>query len=109
LIISEGGVAVKYYVYLREDAILLRFESADRSRVELAASLLKLAGVSAEVKKVGGRDKWRVEITTDMLAAGRKELRDAVRKVVEEALKKGWVDEKKARRWLEKLEKGMAV
>jgi uncharacterized protein YkuJ len=109
LIISEGGVAVKYYVYLREDAILLRFESADRSRVELAASLLKLAGVSAEVKKVGGRDEWRVEITTDMLAAGRKELRDAVRKVVEEALKKGWVDEKKARRWLEKLEKGMAV
>jgi hypothetical protein len=109
LIISEGGVAVKYYVYLREDAILLRFESADQSRVELAASLLKLAGVSAEVKKVGGRDKWRVEITTDMLAAGRKELRDAVRKVVEEALKNGWVDEKKARRWLEKLEKGMAV
>jgi hypothetical protein len=26
-----------------------------------------------------------------MLAAGRKELRDAVRKVVEEALEKGWV------------------
>ena len=40
---------------------------------------------------------WRIEVTTDVLAAGRKELRDAVRKVVEEALEKGWVDEKKAR------------
>jgi hypothetical protein len=29
-----------------------------------------------------------------VLAAGRKELRDAVRKVVEETLGKGWVDEK---------------
>ena len=44
-----------------------------------------------------------------MLAAGRKELRDAVRKVVEEALEKGWVDEKKARRWLEKLEEGLTL
>jgi hypothetical protein len=41
--------------------------------------------------------------------AGRKELRDAVRKVVEEALEKGWVDEKKARRWLEKLEEGLTL
>jgi len=30
----------------------------------------------------------------DVLAAGRKELREAVRKVVEEALEKSWVDEK---------------
>ncbi len=109
LTISEGGIEIKYDVYLREDYILLRFESADRSRVELAASLLKLAGVSAEVKKVGGRDKWRVEITTDRLVAGRKELRDAVRKVVEEALKNEWVDKKKAEHWLEKLESGRVL
>ncbi len=44
-----------------------------------------------------------------MLAAGRRELRDAVRKVVEEALKKDWVDEKKAERWLEKLERGVVA
>jgi hypothetical protein len=108
LTISVGGVAVKYTVYLRK-YILLEFQATDRGRVELAASLLRLAGVSAEVKKVGGRDVWRVTATTDMLAAGRKELRDAVRKVVEEALKKGRVDEKMARRWLEKLEKGVAT
>jgi hypothetical protein len=108
LTISEGGFAVKYNVYLR-DLITLRFESADRSRVELAVSLLKLAGVSAEVEKDGGRDEWYVEVTIDKLAAGRKELRDAVRKVVEEALKRGGVDEEKARRWLEKLEEGRVL
>jgi DNA-binding FrmR family transcriptional regulator len=109
LIISEAGIDVKYTVYLLKDVILLHFASSDRSRVELAARLLRLAGVSTEVKKVGDRDEWRVEVTTDKLAAGRKELRDAVRKVVEEALKKGWVDEKKARRWLEKLEEGLTL
>jgi hypothetical protein len=97
---------VKYNVYLRENVIKHQFVSTDRSRVELAARLLRLAGVGAEVKKVGGRDVWYVEATTDMLATGHKELRDAVRKVVEEAPEKGWVDEKKARRWLEKLKKG---
>jgi len=61
------------------------------------------------VKKKGDRDEWYVDVTTDKLAAGRKELRDAVRKVVEEALKKGGIDEEKARRWLEKLEKGRVL
>jgi hypothetical protein len=50
LTISEGGVAVKYTVYLRK-YILLEFQSTDRGRVELAARLLRLAGVSAEVKR----------------------------------------------------------
>ncbi len=109
LIISVDGIEIKYNVYLDEDAIKLQFVSTDRSRVELAARLLRHAGVNAEVKKVGSEDMWQVWATTDMLAAGRKELRDAVRKVVEEALKNGGVDEEKARRWLEKLEKGMAV
>jgi Fe2+ transport system protein FeoA len=109
LTISEAGAAVKYNVYLREVDILLQFQSTDRSRVELAARLLKLAGISAEVEKVGGRDEWRVRATTNVLAAGREELRDAVRKVVEEALEKGWVDEKKAEGWLEKLERGLTL
>jgi hypothetical protein len=103
LAISEAGVAVKYNVYLSEDAIELQFNSTDRSRVEFAACLLRLAGVSAEVKKKedGKRDVWYVVATTDALAAGRRELRDAIRKVVE--------DEKKPRRWLEKLEGGGGV
>jgi hypothetical protein len=89
---------------------LLEFQSTDLGRVELAARLLRLAGVSAEVKrKEDGRGEWRVEATTDMLAAGREELRKALAEIVKTARDNGWVDEKKARRWLEKLEKGVAT
>ncbi len=109
LTISEACVTVRYNVYLLKHDIRLQFQSTDRSRAELAALLLRHAGVSAEVKKKKDRNVWQVWATTDMLAAGREELRDAVRKVVEEALGKGWVDEEKARRWLEKLEGGVAT
>jgi len=108
LTISEAGIAVKYNVYLRND-ILLEFTSTDRSRAELAARLLRLAGVTAEVKKVGGRDVWRVTATIDKLAAGREELRKALAQIVETARANGWVDEKKAKRWLEKLERGRVL
>jgi hypothetical protein len=106
LIISEGGAAVKYNVYLRKDEVELQFASTDRSRAELAARLLKLAGVSTEVKKVSNGDVWRVTAYTDRLAAGRKELRDALAEIVRTAVKNGFVDKKKAEGWLEKLEKG---
>jgi hypothetical protein len=107
LIISVGGIAVKYNVYLR-DQIELYFKSADRSRVELAALLLKLAGVDAEVKKMGGKKGvWYVVATTDKLAAGREELRKAIAKIVETAHKS--VGEEKAERWLKKLEKGRVL
>ena len=106
LTISEGGAAVKYNVYLRENKVELHFVSTDRSRVELAARLLRLAGVSAEVGKEGGRDVWYVIATTDMLAAGRKELKDALAKIVREVVARGWIDAGKAERWLEKLERG---
>ncbi len=105
LTFSEGGAAVKYNVYLR-NAVELRFQSSERGRVELAARLLRLAGVSAEVKKVGDEGEWRVVATTDILAAGRKELRDAIAKLVETARDNGWVDADKAEHWLKKLKKG---
>ncbi len=106
LTISVGNVAVKYNVYyLRENTIVLEFNSTNQSRVELAARLLRLAGVSAEVKRKGdGRDEWRVEVTTDMLTAGHEKLRKALAEVVKKAVENGWVDEKKAEGWLEKLE-----
>jgi hypothetical protein len=111
LIILEGGAAVKYNVYLRSEDILLQFRSTDRSRVELAARLLRLAGVSAEVKKEGvsDRDKWYVIAYTDMLAAGHEGLRKALAEIVREAVARGWVDEKKAERWLKKLERGLVL
>ena len=106
LTISEGDTAVKYNVYLRKNAIVLEFSSADRSHVDLAARLLRLAGVSAEVKRKGDEDIWHVRAATDMLAAGRKELRDALAEIVKKAVENSLVKADKAERWLEKLESG---
>ncbi len=108
LTISEGVVAMKYNVYLRND-ILLEFTSTNRSRAELAARLLRLAGVTAEVKKVGDRNVWQVRATIDKLAAGREELRKALAEIVKAAHSNCRVDEKRAERWLEKLERGRVL
>ncbi len=108
LTISEAGIAVKYKVYL-SDKIEFQFRSTDRGRAELAARLLMLADVSAEIKKASGEGKWRVKATTDMLAAGREELRNALAEIVKTARDNGWVDEEKARRWLEKLGRGVVT
>jgi hypothetical protein len=109
LIISAGGIAVKYNVYLRDRAIELYFESKDRSRVELAAHLLRLAGVNAEVSKVGDRGVWRVRAYTDKLAAGREELRKVIAEAVRKAVENDGVDADKAERWLKKLERGLTL
>jgi hypothetical protein len=109
LTISEAGAAVKYSIYLWKE-ITLEFQSTDRDSVELAARLLRLAGISTEVKKkMSNREVWRIWATTDMLAAGHMELRDALVKIVETARSNGWVDEKKAERWLEKLKSGLML
>jgi len=109
LIISVGGIAVRYNVYLGERAIVLQFESTDRGRAELAARLLKLAGVNAEVRKESDRDAWYVKAYTDMLAAGRGELREALAEIVKVARKNRWIDADKAEGWLEKLESGRVL
>jgi hypothetical protein len=44
-----------------------------------------------------------------MLVAGREELRRALAEIVRRAVENGWVDEKKAERWLEKLERGLTL
>jgi hypothetical protein len=109
LIISEGDVAIKYNVYLRKDAFVLLFASPDRGYVELAARLLKLAGVDAVVTKVGNRNVWQVVATTDKLAAGREELRSAIAEVVKKAVEERWVEAGRAERWLKKLERGRVL
>jgi hypothetical protein len=109
LIISEGSVAVKYNIYLHEHDVSLEFQSTDRSRVELAACLLRLAGVAAEVKKREGRDVWYVRAFTNKLAAGREELRGAIAEVVKTAIKNDWGDAGRAERWLKKLEEGRVL
>jgi hypothetical protein len=110
LTISVGGVAVKYNVYLSNE-VKLQFNSTDQDRVKLATRLLRLAGVDAEVKKaeVGNKDIWYVEVSTDRLTAGRKELREALVEIVKKAVENGWVEAGKAERWLVKLEKGLTL
>jgi hypothetical protein len=44
-----------------------------------------------------------------MLAAGRKELRDALAEIVRAALAKGWMSEGTAKRWLDKLRSGITL
>jgi len=109
LTISVGDAAVKYNVYLGENAIKLQFQSTDRGRVELAARLLRLAGVTVAVEKEGGKDVWYIRATTDRLAAGHKELRKALAEIVRKAAARGWIDAGKAESWLEKLEKGRVL
>jgi hypothetical protein len=105
--ISVSDATVKYNVYLSENAIELQFASSDRGRAELVARLLRLAGVTAEARREGGRDIWYVKVTTNRLAAGREELRKALAEIVETARKS--VGEEKAKRWLKKLESGVAL
>jgi len=107
LTISEAGLTVKYNVYLSEKAIELELQSTDRSRAELAACLLRLVGISAEVTKVGDRDVWRVRAATDMLVAGREELRKALAEIVRKAMGNEGVNTNTAERWLKKLEEGV--
>jgi len=103
LTISEGSVEIEYSVYLRGD-IRLIFQSADRSRADLAAGLLRRAGVGAKVRWMSG--VWCVQAYTDTLAAGREELRRALAEIVKEAAAVGLVDGRRAERWLKKLERG---
>jgi hypothetical protein len=108
LIISKNGAGVKYNVYLRGE-VVLHFTSANRGRAELAARLLRLAGVGAEARRAGGGGVWYVIATTDRLTAGRRELRKALAEVVAAAAERLWVNAGRARRWLRKLERGRAL
>jgi hypothetical protein len=108
LTISEGDIEIKYNVYL-SNKVELEFRSADRSHAELAAILLRHAGVSAEVKKKEGKNVWYVKVSTDKLAAGREELRKAIAEIVRSAVKDDLVEAGKAERWLKKLEKGRVL
>jgi hypothetical protein len=109
LTISEAGVVVKYNIYLRDRAIELEFQSTDQGRAELAARLLMLAGVSAEVRKRKDRDVWYVKAATDRLATGHENLRKALAEIVRRAVENGWVEAGKAEGWLEKLVRGRVL
>jgi hypothetical protein len=108
LTISEGGVKVKFNVYL-QNTIELKFASTDRGRAEFAADFLRLMDIDAEVRRMGGRGVWYVLATTDRIAAARRELRNAIAEVIKAAAAAGWIDVVRAERWLEKLKGGLTL
>ena len=59
---------------------------------------VRCACVGVEVKKEGDIDVWCIQVTTDMLAAGREEFRKALAEIVRRAVENGWVDAGKAER-----------
>ncbi len=99
LIISGGGVTVRCNVYLSEKAVKLQFRSTYRGRGELAAQLLKVTGVNAEVKSRGDGDGWYVRASTVVLAAAREELRKVPAVIIKTALARGWTPERRSDGW----------
>ena len=57
-----------------------------------------IGAVALLVKRKGDEDVWYVVATTNKLAAGREELRNALAEIVKTARDNGRVDEKKAKR-----------
>jgi hypothetical protein len=80
---------VKHNVYLSEKAVKLQFRSTDRGRGELAARLLKVTGVNAEVKIKGDGGGKYVGAFTVVLAAARKKFRKALAVIIKTALARG--------------------
>ncbi len=101
----------KFTLYLREYEVRMRLDSTNRKETELGARLLKLAGVETKVKvkMVNDRNVWYIDVATDKLAEGSEELRRELVKAVEQARKRGWIDEGRARRWIEKFERGIST
>ncbi len=91
--------SVTFNVYFA-DFIRLAYKAADRMRLELAARLLKLAGVK-KVEISGGR----IQLHADALASANEELRRELLKTIaqiEEKIKSGGAED--AEKWRERIE-----
>jgi len=113
--VRAGPWEAKFNVYLKEDAVMLRFDSTDVERVYQMAHVLNLLGVKAEPKAVEdrslGRHVWLIYASTDVLASKTvlPAFREAIARAVEEAAEKGWVEAETAKRWAEKLKAGVTI
>jgi hypothetical protein len=99
LFLSDGIGGVKFRLYMHRD-VLLRFDTTNRSRAELALSLLKKLGVDAKVyrKKV-----WNIFASLRGLAGADEALKEVVIEAVKAAAER--IDAKRAqRRWVAKIE-----
>ncbi len=109
--VKAGPWEARYNVYLREDEMMLNFNSTDVDRVYQMAHVLRLLGVRAEPKKESGRDVWYIDVYTDALASKTvlPAFREALAKAVEEAARNSWVKAETAEKWVKKLRASVTV
>jgi hypothetical protein len=103
--LTIGGINMR--LYMRGTLTLVR-QTRGRRSAEAAAKALRALGVPAEARR-GAGGVWHVVATTNRLAEAAPELREAVARAVKMAVEAGYVPERRARRWLEKLEGGRAA
>jgi len=99
-----GGARLR--LYMRQTLMLVKYTKS-REGAEAAAEALRAVGVAAEARE-GAGGFLHVAASMRRLASGARELREAVAKAVREAVKAGLVPERRAKRWLEALERGRA-
>ncbi len=102
LFLSDGVVGVKFRLYMRRSDATLRFDTTDRSRAELAVQLLKKVGV--DVKMCRHKKVWHVFASLKRFAGADKSLKEAVVASIRAAAERGWIDVKRAQRWIAKIE-----
>ncbi|MCU7788456.1 hypothetical protein ODS41_11095 [Pyrobaculum sp. 3827-6] len=110
LVIEADGATAEYQIYLRKDnTVELRFGTTDREEAERRTAVLRAVGVRSEVRRVGNRVEWRIQVTTNALAA--ESVHEAVRRAVAEFLEKcreaGALGEEAYRRLAAKFERGV--
>ena len=99
-------------VYLNEDAegnkwLYAKFNGS-REKAEMLTSLLRAWGARARARQEGGA--WRVELTTDQLAAVENdELKAAINEFVERLKERGLLTEEQAERKTERIVTGLNI
>ncbi|MGB9705150.1 MAG: PaRep2b protein, partial [Pyrobaculum sp.] len=114
LVVRLGEEEAEYSIRLdKGNAVEIRFNTTSREEAERKAALLRAVGVRTEVKKIHdksrGRDLWRIQATTNALAA--EAVHEAVRKAVAEFLSQckeaGAIEAQTYRRLAAKFERGV--
>ena len=100
LFLSDGVGGVKFHLCTRQRGVALRFDTTNKGRAEHALRLLKELGVDAKVHHKRG---WHIFASLRGLAGADRTLKEAVTAAVVAAAERGWIDAKKAQRWVAKM------
>jgi hypothetical protein len=114
LVVRLGGEVAEYSIRLHESNMVeLRFNTTNRKEAERRAAVLRVMGVRAEVGKYyhksRGRDVWRIDVSTNALAAEsvHEEVRRAVAEFLRQCREAGVLKEDTYNRLVKKFEGGV--